>query len=77
MDGAWIFDENVKKLYVVEYNGRIYYPIFDSMEGVEDEFEDVVVDALKEDGRFYEIEFSDDPDDDDEVIDIRLFVLDV
>ena len=50
----------------------VYFPLFTSMEEVEDEFEDKVVDALKKDGLFREIEYSDDPDDDDKVCEIRL-----
>ena len=77
MEDTWLFDEEVKRIYAVEYNGEIYYPIFSSWEELEDEFEDVVVDALKKDGYFQEIEYSDDPDDDDEATDIRLFTFDI
>ena len=77
LGSVWVVDDDVKKLYVVEYNGEIYYPLFSSMEELEEEFEDVVVDALKKNGYFQEIEYSDDPDDDDEATDIRLFIFDV
>lgn len=77
MEGVWIYDDAVEKLYAVVYNGRLYYPIFESMEELEEEFDDKVVKALKKDGCFHEIEYSDDPDDDDEVVDIRLLVFNV
>ena len=76
-EDAWLFDDDVEKLYVVEYNGELYYPIFASWKEIEEQFEDVVVDALKKDGCFREVEYSDDPDDDDEATDIRLFILDI
>ena len=72
LDNAWLFDDDIDTFYVVVYDGMVYFPLFTSMEEVEDEFEDKVVDALKKDGLFREIEYSDDPDDDDKVCEIRL-----
>ena len=76
MDSVRLFADDVKQIYVVEYNGRLY-EYFASWEEIEEEFEEIVVDALKREGYFQEIEYSDDPDDDDEATDIRLFVLNV
>ena len=54
-EDAWLFNDDVEKLYVVEYNGKMYLP-FASWKEIEEEFEDVVVDALKKDGCFQEVE---------------------
>ena len=77
LEGVWLVEEDVKKVYVVEYNGELYFPPFSSWEEIEKEFDDEVVDALKTDGRFWDIEYTDDPDGDDEATDIRLFTLDI
>ena len=73
---AFLYEESDNKVYVLEYNGRVIMTT-SRMADIEEEFEDKVVDALKKDGVFSEIEYSDDPDDDDELTEFRLTVLDV
>lgn len=76
IDDAILLNEDDDKVYVVEHNGKMYLP-FSSWEDIEEEFEDNVVAALKKDGIFREVEYCDDPDDDDDVCEFRLFILPV
>ena len=59
-------DEKVSDLLCVEYNGELL-PYLQTWQDVEFEFEDPVVDGLKKDGIFREVEYSFDPDDDDQL----------
>ena len=70
-------DDSTNKVYVVDYNGKLYYPIFFSFEEVEDEFEDCVVEALKKKGYFSSIEDDPNADDDDDEYVIKVFTLEV
>lgn len=71
-----VLEDGDDKIYVLEYNGRVI-TITPWLEQIEDEYEDEVVEALKRDGYFREIEYCDDPDDDDEVHEFRLTTLTV
>ena len=71
-----VLEDSEDTIYVLEYNGREIMTT-PRMTEIEEEDEDVVVDALKRDGVFSEIEYSDDPDDDDELVEFRLFTLKV
>lgn len=75
-DSIVVLEDNEDTIYIMEYNGREIMTT-PRMKDIEEEYEDVVVDALKKDGVFSEIEYSDDPDDDDELVEFRLFTLKV
>ena len=65
-------DDKIPELLCVEYNGE-FLPYLQTWQDIEDEFEDPLVEALKKDEYYHEIEFADDPADDDQVYEWQVF----
>ena len=71
---AWLADDDIHTVYIVEYNGEMYFPIFFTFEDIEAEFDDRVTKALKKKGYFSSYEDDDNADEDNDV-EIKLFTL--
>lgn len=64
-------EEDLDNVIAVEYDGELFYTITWSM--LEEELVDEVVDVLKRDKYFEELEFAEDPEDDDIKTTIQVF----
>ena len=69
-----VSEEEIANLICLEYNGDAeLYSYLHTWNDVENEFEDPVVEALKKDEYYREIEFAEDPEDDDIVYEWQIF----
>lgn len=73
----WLTEPNVKKIYIVEANGKFQRPLQFSFEEIEERFEDCVLNALKTKGYFSSWEDDPDADKDDDEYVIKVFTLDI
>lgn len=71
-----VLRDNSHKIYVLEYN-KARYMVFSALSQLNEELEPKVVRALKRDGVFQELTVSDDADVDDELIEFKLFTIEV